>query len=61
MSDDLFDDVDDQSLGPVFAATYDGDDDCCGQGIEVGESIRADGYGGWIHERCTDMITGAKQ
>ncbi len=55
--DDLFDDADDASpvsgLGPVFTATYDGEDACCGEGIEVGQRIRADGAGGWIHEGCS--------
>jgi len=46
-SDDLFDDV--HSFGPVFTASYETDDSCCGNGIEPGELIRADGRGGWIH------------
>lgn len=44
---DLFDES--EKFGPVFTATYDGEDACCGNGIEEGESIRADGEGGWIH------------
>lgn len=49
-SDDLFDDAQDApSFGPVFTATYDCDDACCGDGIESGQSIRADGQGGWIY------------
>ena len=39
-------------LGPVFTATYDGEDSCCGEGIEEGDSIQADGEGGWIHQGC---------
>lgn len=36
-------------FGPVFIAIYDSDDACCGYGIEVGDQIRADGQGGYIH------------
>lgn len=36
-------------LGPVFTATHDGDCESCHAGIWAGESIRADGSGGWIH------------
>lgn len=49
-SPDLFDNAEDSpQLGPVFMATYDCEDACCGEGIVVGEDIRADGSGGWIH------------
>lgn len=40
-------------LGPVFTATYDCEDACCGSGIEEGDQIRADGEGGWIHRDCS--------
>ena len=57
--DDLFDDAQDApKFGPVFTATYDCDDECCGDGIESGQSIR--GYeGGWIHasKECEGMAT----
>jgi hypothetical protein len=47
---DLFDDVTDgPAFGPTFTATYQSDDECCGDGIEEGQSVRADGQGGWIH------------
>lgn len=36
-------------FGPIFTATYESDDACCGEGIQPGEDIRADGSGGWIH------------
>lgn len=39
-------------LGPVFTATHDSDDACCGDGITEGESIQADGEGGWVHAWC---------
>lgn len=47
MDEDLFDDAD--SLGPIFTATFESEDACCGDGIVPGEKIRADGAGGWIH------------
>lgn len=47
---DLFDDAQDAPrLGPVFTATFDSEDACCGMGIEIGDDVRADGHGGWIH------------
>ena len=57
---DLVDDADDDDgprFGPVFIAQYAGDDDCCGGGIGLGDEIRADGQGGWIHasEACERM------
>lgn len=49
-ADDLFDDAAaGPKFGPVFAATYQSDDECCGDGIEEGQSVRADSQGGWIH------------
>ena len=49
-SPDLFDDPEDvPKFGPVFTATYDSEDACCGKGIESGQTVRADGQGGWIH------------
>jgi hypothetical protein len=36
-------------LGPIFTATYESDSSCCGEPIQPGEDIRADGSGGWIH------------
>lgn len=47
MDEDLFDDAD--SFGPIFTATHESEDACCGDGIVAGERIRADGSGGWIH------------
>lgn len=55
---DLIDDADDTPrLGPIIVAQYVGDDDCCGEGIGLGDEIRADGQGGWIHasEACERM------
>jgi len=47
---DLFDDAPEgPRLGPVFAAAFESEDACCGEGIEPGEDIRADGCSGWIH------------
>jgi hypothetical protein len=55
---DLFDDApaapQESKLGPVSTATHGGEDDCCGEGIEPGDRIRADGHGGWIHEGCEE-------
>jgi hypothetical protein len=50
----LFDEPEERELGPVFTAVYDGEDACCGEGIEEGQQARADGEGGWIHAngRC---------
>jgi len=58
---DLFDEPDDgPRFGPVFTATYDSDDECCGDGIESGQQIRADGAGGYIHAsaECEGMHRG---
>jgi len=49
---DLFDEPDDwprHEHHPVFTASRDSDDECCGDGIERGQQIRADGWGGYIH------------
>jgi len=52
--DDLFDDAEDTSpFGPIFTATFESEDACCGEGIVPGEDIRADGFGGWIHADTT--------
>lgn len=40
--------------GPVFTASFPGEPACCEQGIDVGDRIRSDGEGGWIHEDCED-------
>ena len=39
---------------PDFRAAFPGEDMCCGQGIEPGEMIRADGYGGYVHSECAE-------
>jgi hypothetical protein len=53
-TDALFEDAQESfTFGPVFMAQYACDDDCCGEGIEPGEDIRADGQGGWIHADMT--------
>jgi len=59
---DLFDDAGQESaspFGPVFAATFESEDACCGEGILPGEDIRADGQGGWIHadDGCERMAS----
>jgi hypothetical protein len=51
--DDLIDDAPSSRLGPVFRATFESEDACCGEGIVPGEDIRADGSGGWIHADTT--------
>ena len=51
LADDLTE-RDTTRLGPVLTAGYATDDTCCGEGIEAGDRIRADGEGGWIHEEC---------
>lgn len=60
-SDDLFDAVEEPiAFGPVVTAQYDSDDDaCCGEGIGIGDEIRADGQGGWIHasKACERMAS----
>lgn len=58
-SPDLFDGPEPATqFGPVFTATYVGDDACCGDGIGIGDEIRADGSGGWIHasEACERLV-----
>lgn len=57
---DLFDSPDDgPGFGPVFAAGYDSDDACCGDGIEAGQQIRGID-GGFIHatEQCEAFYRG---
>lgn len=52
---DLFDDAEEApAVGPAFTASFDGEDSCCGAGITAGETIRADGSGGWIHDDCKE-------
>jgi hypothetical protein len=43
-------------FGPVFGALFDGEDACCGRGIEQGDRIHSDGEGGWVHEECDDIM-----
>ncbi len=41
--------------GPEFTASYDGR--CaadCGEWIDAGDPIRADGDGGYVHSECAD-------
>jgi len=38
--------------GPWFTATYDQDCDGCGDRISEGDTIRADGEGGWEGQEC---------
>lgn len=38
--------------GPWFAAAYDGACTYCGEDIEPGDDIRADGHGGWLGRCC---------
>ena len=38
--------------GPWFTAGYSGECDGCGDRIEEGDRIRADGMGGWVCEEC---------
>lgn len=54
LTDDLTE-TDGPRLGPVVTASFPGEPDCCEQGIEPGDRIRADGHGGWIHEGCEDL------
>lgn len=57
-TDDLFDAAEEEPrLGPVIIAQYFGEDECCGGGIGIGDEIRSDGQGGWIHasEACERM------
>ena len=61
MTDDLWDEPPEPEpeMGPVFAATYESDADCCGDRIVPGEDIR--GYrGGWIHAdtECEKLAQG---
>jgi len=43
-------------LGPTFEAEYRSD---CSEGdeIEPGETIRADGHGGYVHASCARMAS----
>jgi hypothetical protein len=49
----LFGGKGDVTPGPPFIASYDGE---CSAGDEIheGDTIRADGEGGWIHIDCED-------
>lgn len=40
--------------GPWFTASYGGSCASCGDQIEEGDTIRADGAGGWECENCED-------
>jgi hypothetical protein len=51
IADDLFE----TRERPVFLASYRTEDSCCGEGIRIGDRIRSDGDGGWIHEDCEDL------
>lgn len=42
----------DPDYGPWFQAQFPGYCDGCGEPIEPGDQIRADGRGGWICEDC---------
>jgi hypothetical protein len=49
---DFFDEaeaIETPALGPIFTATYESDCESCDDPIVVGEDIRADGHGSWIH------------
>lgn len=39
-------------LGPPFPARYDGECSGCGDDFAAGDTIRADGQGGWLCETC---------
>ena len=52
LADDFFDAPNPKP--PVITAAFDSEDACCGNGIEVGDRIRSDGEGGWVHEDCED-------
>lgn len=56
MTGDLFESADDDRPGPVFDAQYGSD---CSEGDEIhaGDSIRADGYGGFAHASCLRMAS----
>jgi hypothetical protein len=41
-----------QSLGPWFSARFPGNCDGCGAWFWEGDSIRADGYGGYLASCC---------
>lgn len=51
---DPFDDLT-ETAAPWFTAGFDGDPaSCCGSVVLEGETIRADGEGGWEHESCIE-------
>lgn len=39
-------------FGPWFTAQFDSECDDCGEDIEEGDQIRADGEGGYLCEEC---------
>lgn len=53
--------TDQDGMGPVFTADYQGLCSGCDEPIIPGEDIRADGQGGYMHadERCQRAVTGA--
>lgn len=52
---DEFDDLDeDGQPGPWFTAGFDSEASCCQAGVMEGETIRADGDGGWAHQQCVE-------
>lgn len=44
--------TDDRDLGPWTTAHYDGECPDCGDPITPGDTIRSDGDGDWLCERC---------
>ena len=42
--------------GPWFPARFDGDCDSCGGPIDQGDTIRADGEGGFVCEPCGEDL-----
>lgn len=47
--------LEDKDKGKWFEATFDGGEtSCCGADILAGDTIRADGSGGWEGECCDE-------
>lgn len=42
----------DDGPGPWFEASYEGECSGCFAGIGIGDTIRADGEGGWERQEC---------